>query len=358
MVLNNVINIVLIGPLPIKGDVIGGTKVSFSNLVSDFHHRNNFSTEVINSSRPIQGKTGITKRWLNLRGMVQVLLQLWRASKFSNVVMWNVSPRGAMFAAPLIQAICMLRGCHLVVRLFGGDFDEVYKKSSSFSRWIANKFLLKSDIILLQTNKLVEYFKNRARVEFFPTTRDMPVRTRTLPTVCQHLLFIGQLRPEKGITEILEMSRHIPADVEITIAGPLMPGFDLSTFDKYSRVKYIGNLSPEDVPSVIEAHDAFIFPSYYEGEGYPGVVIEALQLELPIVTTYWKALPELIENNKNGLLVPPRDKNALLDATKKLINEKDFFQVLQKGAKERGEEFRAVNVMVNLVSWINKLVVR
>lgn len=348
----------LIGPLPIPGDVIGGTKVSFANLVSGLHHRSHYRVQVIDSSRPTQGKSRIAQRWLDMRGMVRVLWRLWRVAERSQVVMWNSSPGGAMLAAPLIRAICVLRRRPLIVRLFGGDFDDFYDRSSRLKRWLAGRCLLEADLVLLQTRDLAKRFENRTWVEWFPTTRDMRARIRPLPTECRRFLFIGQLRPQKGIHEILKVSRILPSEIEITIAGPAMAGFDVTAFEDDRRVRYLGALDPEDVPDVVEAHDALLFPSYYEGEGYPGVVVEALQLGLPVVTTDWRALPELVEHERSGLLVPPRDKDALLGAMRRLVDDQVLFHELQIGATERGDAFRGEHALEKLESWINELIGR
>jgi len=76
----------------------------------------------------------------------------------------------------------------------------------------------------------------------------------------------------------------------------------------------------------IQKYDVLILPTFYQGEGYPGVIIEAYSLGLPVITTNWKAIPEIVENRKTGLLIEPRSTAALVDAMKSFnkYNYKDF----------------------------------
>jgi glycosyltransferase involved in cell wall biosynthesis len=55
-------------------------------------------------------------------------------------------------------------------------------------------------------------------------------------------------------------------------------------------------------------------------EGMPGAAIESIMLEKPVIATKVGGLPEIIENNMNGLLVPPKDSNALAEAIKYLLS--------------------------------------
>ena len=52
------------------------------------------------------------------------------------------------------------------------------------------------------------------------------------------------------------------------------------------------------------------FPTWWPAEGYPGVIIEALSVGMPVISTITGGIPEMIENGKNGLLVKVKDEEA------------------------------------------------
>ncbi len=59
-------------------------------------------------------------------------------------------------------------------------------------------------------------------------------------------------------------------------------------------------------------------------DGIPNVILEAMAMELPVVSTSELAIAELIQNNQNGLLVPPKDPAALADAILRLLTNPGF----------------------------------
>ncbi len=83
------------------------------------------------------------------------------------------------------------------------------------------------------------------------------------------------------------------------------------------RVHFLGHR--DDIPDVLAAADVFAFPSHYEGLG--GAVIEAMALGLPIVTTAVPALLEVVEPDKNALVVPPGSPGLLADALGVLLED-------------------------------------
>ena len=56
-----------------------------------------------------------------------------------------------------------------------------------------------------------------------------------------------------------------------------MPNTDLSLFDGHATATYGGVLSPDEIPKVLVQHDVLVAPSYWNAEGYPVIILEALQ---------------------------------------------------------------------------------
>ena len=90
-------------------------------------------------------------------------------------------------------------------------------------------------------------------------------------------------------------------------------------------------------------HDLLLFSSYWVSEGHPGVVIEALQAGLPVVATRWAGISEVVEHEKNGLLIEPRSAPAVEEAIFRLIDDPGLYRKLCAGAVVRGEYFRSGN---------------
>ena len=70
----------------------------------------------------------------------------------------------------------------------------------------------------------------------------------------------------------------------------------------------------KEVLNTLTSYDVLMLPSYFEGEGYPGIIIESLALGIPVITTNWKALPEIITTNLNGILIDIKNEKQLVKA--------------------------------------------
>ncbi len=87
-----------------------------------------------------------------------------------------------------------------------------------------------------------------------------------------------------------------------------MPGgVDPALIDSHPRASYGGVLTRTQAPRALSEHDLLLHPSYREQEGYPGAIIEAFQCGVPVIAARCGGVAELVEHEKSGLLVAPRD---------------------------------------------------
>ena len=87
----------------------------------------------------------------------------------------------------------------------------------------------------------------------------------------------------------------------------------------------------KDVRPYYAVSDVLVFPSYREG--FPNAVLEAGAMGLPSIVTNINGCNEIIEDNKNGILIPPKDTNALFMAMKKIISDTTLRSYLQQNAR-------------------------
>jgi len=347
--------VLLVGPLPNEGDVIGGTKVSFAGLVEGLRSRGRVDVEVHDTTRVRRGRGPLRRRLDDALGLASLLLRLLSPHRRPQVVMFNTSSGGALLSTGLVRAACGVWGARLVVRVFGGDLDTFLERAPAPLRRLAQASLYGADLLLLQTRALCSRFSFRARVGWLPTSRDHRPAGERGPKSARRFLFVGQLRPEKGAREAALAARQLPPEASLTIHGPAMPGFDPASLEGSQQVVYGGPIEPELVPGVLADHDVLLFPSYHAGEGMPGILIEALQAGLPVICTRWRALPEVIGHGEQGLLIEPRDVHSLASAMQRVCEDDALFQRLREGALRRGELFRSDLWLERLESWFEEL---
>lgn len=140
----------------------------------------------------------------------------------------------------------------------------------------------------------------------------------------QRLLFVGRLAAVKGLPILLQALVDVP-EASLTVIGD---GPDRSELQDQARdlglaqrVDFVGYQSQDEVAEALKKHDIFVLPSF--AEGVPVVLMEAMASERPVVTSQIAGVPELVENNVDGVLVPPGDVSALTQALHTLANDPD-----------------------------------
>ena len=123
-----------------------------------------------------------------------------------------------------------------------------------------------------------------------------------------NLLFAGRLSPEKGCSVLIKALKEFHSEnLSITVAGDGIEREALEKEAKELNVKFLG--FQKNILGLMAQHDALIIPSFREGQ--PLILIEALSLGLPVIASRVGGMPELIENEKNGILFPPGDFKEL-----------------------------------------------
>jgi glycosyltransferase involved in cell wall biosynthesis len=142
-----------------------------------------------------------------------------------------------------------------------------------------------------------------------------------------HLVFllIARLLWDKGIEEFVESARKVKErypEVEFWLLGPLdkanptaIPSKAIKGWEEKGIIKYLGVV--DDVRPLIYQSDVVTLPSYREG--IPRSLLEAISMGKPIITTDAPGCREVVEDGKNGFLVPVKDVEALTNAMIKFI---------------------------------------
>jgi glycosyltransferase involved in cell wall biosynthesis len=159
------------------------------------------------------------------------------------------------------------------------------------------------------------------------------------------VLFAARLIWEKGVGLFVEAARLLKARgfaARFVIAGGVdadsssaVPESQLRAWEAGGIVEWLG--PRQDMPEVLASCHVFCLPTWYR-EGLPKVLLEAMACERAIVTTDAVGCREAVTHMENGLLVPPKDVNALADALQLLLND----SALRRRLAKRGRQ-RAVN---------------
>jgi glycosyltransferase involved in cell wall biosynthesis len=154
------------------------------------------------------------------------------------------------------------------------------------------------------------------------------------------LLCVGRLVPVKGqllLIAACERLLHAGYDVHVRIIGA---GPDLSMLTAEiqarglsERVELAGAMNQDQIQTFYRAADIFVLPSF--AEGIPVVLMEAMAMEIPCVTTWITGIPELIRSGRDGLLVTPGDVEELVEALSRLMDDPVLRLRLGRAGRQR-----------------------
>lgn len=133
------------------------------------------------------------------------------------------------------------------------------------------------------------------------------------------ILFVGRICREKGLDYLFSAIKQIRESVHLGIIGN---GPKLKYYQtKYPFAKFYGSIAHTKLPRYINQYDALILPTLLD-DSFPNVLLEAMACGKPVIATKVGGIPELVKNNYNGLLIPPRNSEAIKKAILKLNNKK------------------------------------
>lgn len=130
-------------------------------------------------------------------------------------------------------------------------------------------------------------------------------RTRWNVRAKHALLYAGRLSMEKRVAEIIQAIPGVPG-TELLIAGEGPDESRLRTLARTAAVRFLGPVAHDQMPQLMNAADALVLVSEYEG--MPTVVVEALACGIPVVATPVGGIPEIVVPGRTGWLVPDRGK--------------------------------------------------
>ena len=156
-------------------------------------------------------------------------------------------------------------------------------------------------------------------------------------------VFVGRLVSDKGVNELVNAFKGLTSQLvnqsthyKLLLVGPLETELDplqdqtLNEIESNPTIITTG-FQPDVRPYFAISH-ALAFPSYREG--FPNVVMQAGAMGLPSIVTDINGCNEIIEDGKNGLIIPPKDTKALQEKMLRLVEDEQLYKHLASNSRE------------------------
>lgn len=334
--------LLVLGPMP---PPIGGVTVSMQYLVDALRSRDDVGVKLINVSE--YKATGLRR----ITRLIALVRRVVKDGREADVLCLHIGVNALPWFGPVAVGLAWMMNKPLLIRLFGGVLiQELPWLRSRLAHWAAGR----CDLFLVQTKMALAACKNEraVRAEWFPTVRpksSAPIQPQRPSSHPVRFIFLGQMKGQKGLGEIKEALKLLPHGTALVDCyGPMQFDLNEAFFDEQLGFHYKGVLAPEQVLTTVAQYSALLLPTYYVGEGYPGVILEAYNAGVPVVASEWRAVPELVNENC-GTVVAPKDPAALAQAMKLFVDDPNYADRFQEGVAQMRQQF-------DFDAWIEKYV--
>lgn len=222
-----------------------------------------------------------------------------------------------------------------------GDYHARYGK---FRLWLTEKLIYNAaDVLLTNSAQIQRHLHERypdKQIFSIPNLLELPIETWSPPSTCppeeKLIVSVGRFAPEKGhryLIEALKLLNRADVAWKCTFLGEGELETELrartAEYGLSEQVTFPGFC--EDVFSVLLTADVFVLPSLHESS--PNALIEAMGIGMPCLASDVGGVVDLIEDEKNGIRVPPQDPTALAKALHRVLTEPDFASELGRNAR-------------------------
>lgn len=182
--------------------------------------------------------------------------------------------------------------------------------------------------------KLTGFGINKNKIHYLPHSIDLTLFGSSQPTG-DYLLYFGKLEEKKGIDILLKAAKTIPG-IRIKIAGSGTYEKELkkiSQSENLENIDFLGHKGQKDLAAIVKNALLVIVPSLWP-EPFGLTIYEAFTASKCVVASNIGAIPEIIKDNKTGILFSPGNYKELSDKIKMLIANKKRIYKIGKNAKE------------------------
>jgi glycosyltransferase involved in cell wall biosynthesis len=217
----------------------------------------------------------------------------------------------------------------LIRKNFAWEYDHYTVLSQSHKSILIQHRFPASKITVIPNFIDIQEFQARAKKYAHEIEQNL-ILPKTKPIVT----YIGYLREQKGVKYLIQaipqiLREHSNAYFLIVGPGPqrnelIQLATKMGVAEKTLFIEYI---DPEKIPAVYYKSTLIVFPSIWP-EPLGRIHLEAYAVEKPVVATNVGGIPEIVQNNVNGLLVPPKDSTKLAEAINTLLADPETCRIM------------------------------
>ena len=289
------------------------------------------------------------------------IFSVWLITGRVAAVHAHTSAKGSFWRKSIFLLLCKASGGKAILHMHDGYFPSFYQeRCGATARWAVRFVLARMDRVLVLTpgwETIIRDIEPRARLTVIPNSV-VPLTVPCLPEAGQ-ILFLGRLRQEKGIFDLIKAAAIVIKtfpDTKFVCAGdgdiPALKTL-INRSGLVDNFEFPGWVAGDDKEALLAKAAVFVLPSYFEG--LPIGVLEAMVNGIPVVATDVGGIAEAL-GDRAGILVEPGQSTELAAALMRLLGDVTLRERMGQAGKQRAEsEFKQQVVLDRIGTLYNQL---
>lgn len=285
--------------------------------------------------------------------LLNVLCSIWQYRKKDIILSLNTYS-----SYKLIKIVKMLfPAIRLNYFVIGGilpDFISQLEMKQREYYSIVNWFMVESQEMKRKMELLG--YKNVIHIPNFKKIAYIPEKNTEIP-VPFRFVFLSRIIPEKGCDLIMEATRRMNKEIGedkfiVHFYGKIEDSYKshfLNTINELPNAEYKGFLNLADISNydVLASYSTMLFPTFWKGEGFPGILIDAMIAGTPVIASDWGYNTEIINNGTTGVIIKSKDVDALANAMNSFICNKPKVAEMVQHCRRQAMEYDTARVLNN-----------
>ncbi len=347
--------VLMLSPLP---PLVGGMATVTCNLLTSRLAEACQLTALNNGKTTRSGRSLLTGILSQLKLAARLIGTTWRQR--IQIVHIHTVDGFSFWRDSLHQRVAALLGKHVVWHIHGATFNVFAAKATRLQsrvlRWALEGA---SAVIVLSPRWLnsLRPYAPRANWRIVANGVPLPPSANDVAKADTSFLFLGDWTRRKGVHDLVEATATA---IRNGFQGTLcLAGFEKEpgqreALDRHiaesgcgAHIRVLGSLEAPEREAALRNACCLVLPSY--GEGLPMAILEAMGHGVPIIATRVGAIPEVIEDGKEGFLIEPGDVQALADRLVRLAVDADLRSQMGTNARRRAQEEYSLDAMVERI---------
>lgn len=334
-------------PPPVHGAAMMGKYIHDSKLVNE-----SFECHYINLTTAKNLEDIGHFRMGKLFDFLHLLQHIRKSIKAIRPDLVYITPNAkapAFYKDYIVVQLIKMAGCKVVLHYHNKGIatrQNFWRDNQLYKRFFKGvKVILLADALYPDVRKYVKRENVYICPNGIPDTVNHTLCKDTHTIDKTHILFLSNLIISKGVLvllDALEILKRKGYQFFCNFVGGETVEIDAKRFQEEVKsrglddsVRYDGKKYGDDKEQFYSNADIFCFPTFYPNECFPLVLLEAMQHGVACVSTNEGGIPQIIDEGKNGFMVPKQDPNALADAISRLITDRELCKKMGENGLEK-----------------------